>query len=241
MHSEITYISTLQDQKKDSDVQDSTVKSFYRSITSIHKVISEHIHVQTGDDPLAPSQISLLKKHFDSVEPPSWSLDKCSYLGSCDVTVDKTSEESCTDYLAERFWSQTGTGRKSLLAGGDMELVAGLEKFDMFDSKAGGRLQSFTYQEVSHINTHQKYPNLIAFMLKSYPKTQGRMQCHAFKCDSKEAANRIALTVTVYEKVKAFRELKDEDTSIAKTLLIQMMEVIEKFGTDIIPAATADF
>lgn len=70
-----------------------------------------------------------------------------------------------------------------------VKLVTDRDELSMLDNNTGEKFNSFNYRKISFVGTHPKYTRLFAFVAESENK---KVFCHAFKCESKEAADKTA-------------------------------------------------
>ena len=97
-----------------------------------------------------------------------------------------------------------------------VRLVADHEELAILDDHNGERVDCFNYRKISFVGTHPKYVRLFAFVAESSGK---KVFCHAFKCESKEAADKTAcgLSDVFQRKIKEIQAAKKQQQTIEIT------------------------
>ena len=100
-----------------------------------------------------------------------------------------------------------------------VKLMADREELALLDNNTGEKFNSFNYRKISFVGTHPKYLRLFAFVAESADK---KVFCHAFKCESKEAADKTAcgLSDVFQRKVKEIQAKKQTIEITASATLV---------------------
>lgn len=100
-----------------------------------------------------------------------------------------------------------------------VRLVAGHEELEVLDNHTGEKFNSFNYRKIAFVGTHPKHTRLFAFVAESSGK---KVFCHAFKCESKEAADKTAcgLSNVFQKKVKEIQAKKQTIEITASTTVL---------------------
>lgn len=96
-----------------------------------------------------------------------------------------------------------------------VRVVAEREALEIVDDHNGEKVDCFNYRKISFVGTHPKYTRLFAFVAES----TGKVFCHAFKCESKEAADKTAcgLSDVFQRKIKEIQDAKKQQQTIEIT------------------------
>ena len=100
-----------------------------------------------------------------------------------------------------------------------VRLVADRDELAIIDDHNGEKIKSFNYRKISFVGTHPKYVRLFAFVAESPGK---KAFCHAFKCESKEAADRTAcgLSDVFQKKIKEIQAAKKQTIEITASAAV---------------------
>ena len=92
-----------------------------------------------------------------------------------------------------------------------VRLVAERDELEILDDHTGEKVNKFNYRKISFVGTHPKHTRLFAFVAE----TEGRkVFCYAFKCESKESADKTAcgLSDVFQRKIQEIKAKKRQQT-----------------------------
>ena len=100
-----------------------------------------------------------------------------------------------------------------------VRLVAGHEELEILDNHTGEKVNNFNYRKISFVGTHPKYTRLFAFVAETPEK---KVYCHAFKCESKESADKTAcgLSDVFQRKIKEIQAKKQQTIEITASATV---------------------
>ena len=100
-----------------------------------------------------------------------------------------------------------------------VRLVAGHEELEILDNHTREKVNSFNYRKISFVGTHPKYTRLFAFVAETPDK---KVYCHAFKCESKESADKTAcgLSDVFQRKIKEIKAKKQQTIEITASATV---------------------
>ena len=100
-----------------------------------------------------------------------------------------------------------------------VRLVAGHEELEILDNHTREKVNSFNYRKISFVGTHPKYTRLFAFVAETPEK---KAYCHAFKCESKESADKTAcgLSDVFQKKIKEIQAKKQQTIEITASATV---------------------
>ena len=100
-----------------------------------------------------------------------------------------------------------------------VRLLADQEELAILDNHTGEKVNSFNYRKISFVGTHPKYQRLFAFVAETSEK---KVFCHAFKCESKEAADKTAcgLSDVFQRKIKEIQAKKQKIEIMASATVL---------------------
>ena len=100
-----------------------------------------------------------------------------------------------------------------------VRLIAGHEELEISDNHTGEKVNSFNYRKISFVGTHPKYMRLFAFVAETSDK---KVFCHAFKCESRESADKTAcgLSDVFQRKIKEIQAKKQQTIEITASATV---------------------
>lgn len=100
-----------------------------------------------------------------------------------------------------------------------VRLVAGHEELEILDNNTGEKINTFNYRKISFVGTHPKYTRLFAFVAETPEK---KVFCLAFKCESKESADKTAcgLSDVFQRKIKEIQAKKQQTIEITASATV---------------------
>ena len=100
-----------------------------------------------------------------------------------------------------------------------VRLVAGHDELEILDNNTAEKVNTFNYRKISFVGTHPKYTRLFAFVAET---PQKKVYCHAFKCESKESADKTAcgLSDVFQRKIKEIQAKKQQTIEITASATV---------------------
>jgi hypothetical protein len=132
------------------------------------------------------------------------------------VTVSRGFTRSTSGATPHATSSQTSSSEYTTRY---VRLVAGHEELEILDNHTREKVNSFNYRKISFVGTHPKYTRLFAFVAETPEK---KVYCHAFKCESKESADKTAcgLSDVFQRKIKEIQAKKQQTIEITASATV---------------------
>ena len=177
--------------------------------------------------------------------PSREKLLECFYLGSYEMTGLSIKGRGCIDNPAGHIWEQTQANdkqkprRKNSWSSKQtydpntttsntalrfnpryVKMVAGTNELEVYNNSNGELIIDFKYKTISFVGTHPKYTRLFAFIAQTSGRSPSAF-CHAFKCEDKESAKKIACALSdVFQRKIEELQAKKQKIEVTSSLTV---------------------